>query len=243
MTNPIPKFRDMTPTEAIASGYDIVQPKFDGNFAHLVVSNGRAEVYSKTGKLKAGFKSSLHDGVYLGEYIRNTNWATRQPALYEKVVLFDFVTPGTYLQRHAAMVKQGWDPRTPFLAWFWMQRQSIIWDKFVIKLGYEGVVFRKSDAPITEQLARHKNTKELTVYVTRVIEGTGKCSGMLGAFGYSKEPGGPEVGTVGSGLDDRLRRHYWHIQSTLPGLPFEIKGYPGFDGELPRHPVFLRFKS
>lgn len=75
-----------------------------------------------------------------------------------------------------------------------------------------------------------KITKEIDVYPTRVFPGKGKYRDRAaGGFYYSLEPGGPEVGKVGGGLDDKLREELWKNRERIKGRVARVR----FDKQMP----------
>ena len=69
-------------------------------------------------------------------------------------------------------------------------------------LTKEGIIFRGEDGrPI-----KGKFRDEADVIISSIFPGRGKFQGGPGGFSYSREPGGPEVGRVGTGFSDEMRR-------------------------------------
>ncbi len=63
-----------------------------------------------------------------------------------------------------------------------------------------------------------KVVEDVDVYPTRVHPGKGRHLGRgAGSFHYALEPDGPEVGRVGSGLTDALRKELWQNRDSLTG--------------------------
>jgi len=70
-------------------------------------------------------------------------------------------------------------------------------------LTEEGVVIH----PPTGKPMKAKNLEESDVYIRSIYPGAGKYHNLgAGGFAYALSPGGPEVGRVGTGLSDDLRR-------------------------------------
>lgn len=69
-----------------------------------------------------------------------------------------------------------------------------------------------------------KITKDYDIFPTRVFPGEGKHVGRAGGFHYAREPGGPEVGKVGTGLSDALREELWANRERLRGRVARIVG-------------------
>jgi len=78
-------------------------------------------------------------------------------------------------------------------------------------LTSEGVVTWSKEGPI-----KSKITDDADVYVHSVFEGEGKYKGKAaGGFYYSKTPGGPIAGKVGSGLSDAQRKQLWDNRDSM----------------------------
>ena len=71
---------------------------------------------------------------------------------------------------------------------------------------------------------------------TRKYEGTG-----AGGFSYSTEPGGPEIGRVGSGLSDQLRSDMFADPDTYVGRRARIRAKAQFPSGAYRTPSLLAF--
>lgn len=246
----IPPFKEMREADMdqVPQSFDIIQPKFDGIFAHLVVRNGQGEVFSKTGKSKAVVDTRMPDGIYIGEYIRYSAWSATK-SFYGKVVIFDAIeiegedlSALGYLRRVGLISYIPGDTGALKLQSYQRSRTDELWDKLVATHQYEGLVFRDSQANLDAHLIKCKLQLEETFYVTECYEGKGRNAGKLGAFGIARKPGGHEVARVGSGLNLQQATEFWALRDQLPGTAIEVKSYLGFGGEAPRQPVFLRLK-
>lgn len=103
-------------------------------------------------------------------------------------------------------------------------------------LTREGVVlFPNAGVPF-----KFKTTQEKDVYIREFVPGEGKYKGKaVGGFRYSYEPEGPIVGTVGSGLDDLLRKEMWEKPEQFLGRKARVKYQEEFPSKSLRAPVFL----
>lgn len=122
---------------------------------------------------------------------------------------------------------------------------------------------RMGEHPLTEEgvvIHRpHKNPvkvkfeDEHDVFITRFFPGEGKRSASIGGFYYSHEPGGPEVGKVGTGFSDETladlganqklyagRRARVKAQEKLPSGALRAPSFIGLHEDYPMAPVKKR---
>lgn len=126
--------------------------------------------------------------------------------------------------------------KMPELARTPVQRSSMVKQIGSLKhpLTTEGVVIW-GQRPVKAKLV-----KDYDVYPTRVFPGLGKHEGRAGGFYYSRKPGGPEVGKVGTGLSDVLREEMWTNRERLTGRVARIVA----NKEMPSGALYgPRFKS
>jgi hypothetical protein len=117
-------------------------------------------------------------------------------------------------------------------------------------LTQEGVVVH----PPTGRPQKIKLRDESDVHVTDVFPGEGKYKGVgAGGYHYSLKPGGPNVGKVGTGLSDEMRRLMWEdpesyrgrvarliSQEQLPSGAYRAPAHLSFHEEYPLAPVEKR---
>lgn len=250
MSHLIPPFKEIRESEldTLSETFDVVQPKFDGIFAHFVVKNGQGEVFSKTGKSKAVLDTQMPDGIYIGEYIRYSAWSATK-SFYGKVVIFDAIEiEGESLESLSLLRRYGLISYVPGdtgalkLQLYQRHRADELWNKLVATHQYEGLVFKKGVDLLGQPWVKCKLQLEETFYITELYEGNGRNAGKLGAFGIARTPGGKEVARVGSGINLQQAAEFWSLGRALVDQPIEVKSYLGFGGEAPRQPVFLRLK-
>lgn len=100
----------------------------------------------------------------------------------------------------------------------------------------EGVVIH----PPTGVPVKVKGTEEFDVYPTRVFPGRGKYEGnAAGGFAYSRTPGGPEVGEVGTGFSDETRRTLHAAPQDFLGRAARVRAQQAFPSGALRAPSFL----
>ncbi len=100
----------------------------------------------------------------------------------------------------------------------------------------EGVILRSG-----ANSYKAKVIDDADVYLHSIFEGTGKYKGKAaGGFSYSRKPGGPPVGKVGTGLSDKQRKELWENRGKLKGKVARI----AFAREMPSGAFFQpRFRS
>lgn len=241
-------------------GYDVVEPKMDGLWGQLVVANGRAQVWSRHGQMKheQEVDRDLPDMVVHGEYLYGSNWALRR-GLEGQFFAFDLVARDgrslvgmTLRERRRRLVRTldlhgprlpSWMrlvPQDPVGAW---RRQ---WDVLVEGLGYEGLVFKRSEGAFGDTWARMKRVFAVDYVCTGVNPGGGRYEGRAAASLqgglWVEGKGAVTVANVG-GLDDGLRTDAWEHPDRYVGRVFEATGKGLFDSGGLRHPAFSRWRD
>jgi len=242
------KYRNhQTVEEAVDAGYDLVQPKWDGHFAEIVVQNGRASVYGRTGTLMATIPCPGYTGsiVLLGEYLHGTQRAKADTSPC-RLVVFDCVADGGYRARCAiaASVVES-IPGTRMAECHSASIASEIWQSFVVDAGGEGLVFRRSaDGWRSSTIGRVKSQPTLDYVVISVAEGDGRNAGRMGAIscGLYEENILIERVSVGGGWTDTQREQVWDARDTIIGSVVEVRGYSVFASGSMRHPQFSRWR-
>lgn len=97
-----------------------------------------------------------------------------------------------------------------------------------IKGGYEGIMIKDLDAPYeckrTVNWLKKKPTISVTLKVDRVVEGTGKNIGRMGALDCSGYDLGHNIqSSVGSGYSDILRQQIWDDPDSVLGQMIEVE--------------------
>ncbi len=113
-----------------------------------------------------------------------------------------------------------------------------------IASGYEGTIIRLDGYPYehkrTWNLLKLKTTNRLAALVLDAVEGTGRCSGTLGALECTSE--GISF-FVGSGFSQSMRDELWQNRDCLIGSTIEIKYQEKTSAGVPRFPVFSKILS
>lgn len=97
-----------------------------------------------------------------------------------------------------------------------------------IAAGYEGIMVKDPAAPYELKRSRAwlkiKPFIEVTLEIVGWEEGTGKYTGMLGAWIMEGEDDGRKISVnVGGGLSDKDRQEYWRDREKLKGFMGEVR--------------------
>lgn len=253
-----------TVEEAMADGYDIVQPKYDGWWARCVIENGQYRIYSRQGQEKAAgpVPAGTPNAVLIGEYIVGTQRAVSgsDSSNAGRLVVFDAVViqegmaasaiaihNRPYYERLAMSLKvikhvewmsvaEGWAARTA--------RDK--WEEWVDNGGAEGIVLRNGgDNYVNATIARVKKTVTMDYVVIRVAEGGGKNKGKAGAVVCGLYENGRlvEKVSVGGGWSDRQRLELFTQPEQYIGRVLEVRGYQVFASGSMRHPNAARWRE
>jgi len=176
--------------------FDIVQIKFDGWWARIVIKNGVAQIFSRQNQLKDTFPAEgVADMVLLGEYLKGTNRSTSDASAADVggvVMVFDALHFGKdgfinlpYRDRHDALVKAkagGLLPEWCRTVMSWDTNMADkLWEMDVVACGAEGLVFRRSeDNYLDATIGRVKQEFSVDYVIMGFTEGGGKRAKMAG---------------------------------------------------------------
>lgn len=233
-----------------ARGYDIIQPKYDGWWTRCVSLGGVQQYFSDSDRLfhNTEFRH-LPDGVFLGEFMRGTQWS-RTTERTGRFYLFDAleingrdIADKPYGLRYTVLQKL--TPRLPptfeIVPCFRMEEHGEVWARYVVEKGYEGVVYRRSEDPYGATIIRNKQTFTVNGVVIGFDEGDGKHSGRVGAVIVKLETGAE--GSVGNGFDDETREHMYQCGEYYLGKTMEIETNAVFHSGNIRHGRFVRWRG
>lgn len=246
------KYKDMqSPTDIYRLDIDLIQLKYDGIWALIIVKDSIANLYSRTGNLKTTFETCLPTGTYIGEYMYGTEWA-QQPRQRGLIYLFDYLHDGHYnltnepycirMTALSTVLKHVDEPNVRLVkAYFITQYDAVL--SYARNSQYEGLVFRKSTSPYNTTLYRYKFDVEGEFYAIAFYPGTpGKRNEhTLGAIGVAESSSGPELMHVGGGFTDSQRNDIWQNQDEYLNRLCEITGKKVFASGAFRHPNFKRW--
>jgi len=237
------------------SGYDIVQPKHDGQWCRVEIKSGVAEVHSRHGRLAATLDAPAGvSAVLVGEYMAGTTRASNSQ-LRGKIVVFDCLAVGgqdiseslPYADRleeaRKAVAGSNWGLIVESLP---AADTEALWVGRVEPGELEGVILRRSgDGYHNAVLGRVKKRITRDYIVLGVAEGSGKHAGSVGSLvcGVLGSDGWPvEVCRVGTGLADADRNAIALEPNKYIGRVVEVLGHGEFKSGAVRHPVFSRWR-
>jgi ATP-dependent DNA ligase len=247
-----------------ASRWDIVQLKYDGWWARVVIESGVARIFSRQNQLKDTFPApGVKDMILIGEYLKGTNRATSAASSVDVagcVMVFDALE--TACHSHEKLMKLPYEDRHnlvmalhvsgKFPAWCFgapawgVEQAGQLWDNDVLAGGAEGLVFRKLHHTYVDSvIGRVKKEFTMDYVATDVVEGAGKRSGMTGAIIGSLYENGvlvPKV-RVGGGFDNAQAIDIYTNFEAYRGRVMEVKGWQVFDSGAMRHPNLVKWRE
>lgn len=239
------KYIDGDLTSACAAGCDLIQLKYDGNWCQTICDGETISYLSDTDRLFYEETHSFPTCTIIGELMRGTQWS-RDAKRHGKLFVFDLWGGALnlpYRKRYALL--KGVVPQFPthweLAPCFKITDYQAVWDSFVMKQGYEGVIFRRSDASGADSpIIRQKREYELSGVVIGFIPGEGKHTGRLGAL-IVRLPNGT-VTNLGNGFSDEEREHIWNNKPIYFDSFVEFTANAVFTSGSVRHARFLRWK-
>lgn len=206
----VQRYENYTTPEAAVSctrrRFDMLQIKYDGWWARVVVASEVASIYSRQGELKDTFPApGVADMILIGEYLKGTNRSvseSSQADVFGLVMVFDALhLPGhadwlnkPYEDRHNTLVNARAADLLPewcrvVMTWS-PEMAATVWKNDVVEGGAEGLVFRRSsDTYVDAVIGRVKQQFTMDYLIGDYQEGAGKRKGMAGALvGFLKVP-------------------------------------------------------
>ena len=249
----------------IPERYDYVQLKMDGMYGNLIIENGEWSITSRTGKVKdSGVWPREGDNYHLtGEYMKGSHWAKRMDIAENKFYAFDCIrycgddiSDRNYYMRQKYMKRvvnalqeitysvDDWsrdnivitNVRT-FDSYKWYR----LWNDFVDKRGYEGLIFKNSRE--RSDMCRMKKVVEMD-YICVGFEPAdekSKYSGLVGAVKGTLID--KDVVVECGGLTDEQRHEYTANAEKYVGQIFTAKGNDWFPSGSIRHPKFREWRD
>jgi ATP-dependent DNA ligase len=246
-----PKYIDGNRAVALQYRCDIVQLKYDGWWCKAHVANGEITYFSETGRifLVTTEATAVPSGVYIGEFMRGTQWAKR-PERHGRFFVHDiwerngFPADGPYGSRYRTLRQLSMSfPAT----WHVVQNYRIaerdaVWRHFVEgPEAFEGLVYRRSDGLFDATIVRDKRVITLDGIVVGMEEGDGKHSGRMGALKVQLKDG--TVTSVGNGWSDDDREFAMlHVDRWI-GKCLEFTCNLVFESGNVRHGRFVRWRD
>lgn len=244
--------------EAIRTmGYDLVEPKMDGIWGTMVIDpDGQVRVYSRHGQLKLETEVPLwplHQTILYGEFMKGSNWGIEH-GVDGAFFTWDCIKFNGMDIRHKALHYRRRRAQDTILTglpqWVQMNPQWSIhetrvrWQSHVVERGYEGLVFKGSQAPFGKSWARMKQVLEVDyVCMGFTASDAAKYKGcMVRSIIGGLYDNGKLVKTVNvSGITEEQRRAFYEDGIGYHGRVFTAKGNRMFKGGALRHPRFQRW--
>ena len=233
---------------AVQRGYDLLQLKLDGWWCRAVFESGVAHYHSETGRQFDTSHSFDLDGcVLIGEFMRGTQWS-QQPQHKGRFYVYDIwsifgepITTESYSARFRLLRKLNLPSVFSLVDCFRIGDFDSVWNRYIMREGYEGVVFRKSTSTREDAIMRCKREYSLDGIVTGFKPGLGKYADTLGAVQVTLPTG--TTTDVGGGFTDAERDEIWREQSRFLGRVMEFTANAIFESGAPRHPRFVRWRE
>ena len=234
--------------------FDIFQLKYDGWWTFVKIENGKGIFITSGGDVRHTFScTGVSDCEFIGEWIYGTNWAetsglkgalfAHQLISYRGEIYED--QPYSYSQNMLGWVINSLSSNgyTNFhiAKTYTIDQWEEVWSKFILEIGYEGLVFKKSDASFSwSKLGRMKQKCTMDYVVMGFEEGNKRLSGTLGAIVGGLFVNGvlTKICTVGGGFKDFERDEIWENKDKYIGKVFEARGKIKFSSGALRHPAF-----
>lgn len=230
---------------ATSRGFDILQLKLDGWHCTTRVDSGQAVYYSETDREFARSDGFRLDGCTLvGEYMRGTQWAQHQERkglfyVYDILRVFgEPITNESYSARYRILRKLVLPSVYRLVDCYRIQDYESIWQRYVLREGYEGVVFRRAASTIHDAIMRCKREYSFDGTVVGYETGKGKYEGQLGAYKVIMENNTTTL--VGGGYTDAERAV---DPTTNIGRVMEFTANAIFESGNVRHPRFIRWRD
>lgn len=240
------------------SGYDILQPKYDGWWTIVIVLDNKAEIITSGGELRSTINIKADNAVLLCEWMYGTNWS-QNPAYKGKLFVFDIVELNGYNLRSLPYFGRyqkinDWirsiehsDARFIRVESYDTDHWKDLWESLVVNQGYEGIVLKKADSYFSVNMhqARMKRIFTKDYVVMGFKEGTNRLEGTLGALevGLFRDNTLERICSVGGGFTDSLRDIIWNNKVNYLYKVVEVSGKALFESGALRHPAFKRFRT
>jgi len=267
-----PKYRELkySPiSKWVPEKYDLVQLKMDGMWGVMTIGDGGYTITSRTGKKKAEGEIDFSSKgiVLLGEYIKNSHWGHKkgldgnfyafdclqmqgmdireEPLNYRLECLREVLIDLGGLSRKPSLFEEDDSVRfITHLATPSVDQWTDLWDNYVMKRGYEGLIFKDSKAPYGEPnaWARMKAIVEIEYVCTdfRLATKGTKYEGQYGAV--IGELIDKDTKVTCGGLSEVWRREMTTQPEKYIGKVFTAKGNAWYPSGALRHPMFKRWR-
>lgn len=232
--------------------FDVCQPKEDGWAAWLRGDVEWIELIDRGGGVRAKFPNPLHFPFLIqGEWMFGTNWSFSHHSgafvafdmpfddkndLVERSYVHRMDHLSKFVSEYARMIK---DIQIILVQTFSASRAMELWNEFVVKGDYEGLVFKDSSQTFNDMvIGRIKGTKSDKYVCMGMNEGGGRNQGKMGNVVGGMWQDGKLVAklSVGGGFTDPMRVEFWEHKDEWVGRVFEAYGFQQFPSGSLRHP-------
>ena len=232
---------------AKSKGFDICQLKYDGWYTTAVHREKEVDFFSETQRLYASANSTGLDGCILtGEFMRGTQWSQHPDRkgrffVYDIAAIFgEPITNESYITRLKLIRKLTLPSTYSLVDTYRIEDFDTLWTRYVLREGWEGVVFRRTGSVLGDAIMRQKREYSLDGVVVGFEPGLGKYEGSLGAVRVAV---GENVTSVGGGFTDAERADIWGNQAQYLGRVLEFTCNAIFESGNVRHPRFVRWRE
>jgi len=244
-------YKDTDISGARSQGCDLVQLKYDGWWTRIEIASGWIRFYSRTARMfkELPFGDPDLRCTLIGEHMQGTQWA-QEPGRIGRTFLFDCwhwadtnLADVPYRDRYRVLrLAPNILPSTfEVVTTYRISEAEVLWDNFVTRGDFEGLVFRRAHDDVGNSVYRQKRIITDDLVCDGFIEGMGKFAGTLGAIrAHTKDN---VLIDVGGGFTDSQRREIWDNQDLYLGKTFEVEARARFESGSLRHPNFVRWKS
>jgi hypothetical protein len=259
-----PKFSDYSGLSVdlrLANQWGLVGPKLDGIYGKVLVlpEHGMIEYWSRNGILKDRIPLPKglfnHRCILHGEYMFGSNWGIKR-GIDRHFFVFDcesiagqavvdrpFSYRLNYAQQAAARLRNVRFHAVPFVS---ASNTEEVWKHYVLRHGYEGLVWRNANDTFGESMARAKreveveyicmgfNQSDADKYAGRMVKSI--VSGLLVDGKLTKV-------TDISGMTEAQRIDFFNNPNKYIGKVFTARGRGLFDSGSLRHPNYRHFRD
>ena len=232
---------------AKSRGFDICQLKLDGWWCRAIHAHGGVDFRSETDRSFGSAALGGLDGCTLiGEFMRGTQWSQHVDRK-GRFFVFDVwsvfgepITTESYVTRYKILRKLRLPSTYSLVDTYRIDDQPALWDRYILREGWEGVVYRRSSSTVDDAVMREKREYSIDGTVVGFEPGMGKYEGSLGAVRVAY---GENVTSVGGGWTDAERHAIWANQTAFLGRVCEFTANAIFESGNVRHPRFVRWRD
>lgn len=258
-----PKYKNYEPEEfpTEKDGFDVVELKYDGWWAQVVLEGREWSVYSRTGELKrwGTLRRAYKRTVIHGEWVFGTEWAQQHLEYQDQIAAFGMTElegeditdwPGSRMRFVLSKLLFQLSEEDILGGLFLVQQYGLsqavrLWE---LNEEFEGLVFKNSGAPWGARFGRMKRAVEMDyvcIGFEEALQGKFEGNGVASIHGGLVFAGdvAPILACRVSGLTDEQRREFYTNPNKYMGLVFTAKGKRITAKGALRHPNFVRWRE